>query len=150
MPNWCNNQLTVIEAGHRLESFVQLEEFRSRSSSDNDLLIFSNLVPEPGRPNDDHYDPESWRGENWGTEREPKCDQIEEEPGTLRYQFVTAWSPPEAWVLKVSGIFPALLFDLEYDEPGIGYAGIRSFRGGIVIEETEIDIKEIYPHLEDE
>jgi hypothetical protein len=145
MPNWCNNQLVVTGVSHRIENFSQLEEFRAQSSDPQSLLVFSKLVPEPGKPDDADYDWYSWRVENWGSKWEPDCQDRQEEEGALRYLFQTAWSPPEAWVLKVSEMFPALEFEIEYDEPGMGYAGRSVFRGGTQIEEVEIDIKEIYP-----
>ena len=44
-------------------------------------------------------------------------------PDYAQYGFDTAWSPPETLIEKVSVDWPTLTFRLEYEEPGMNFAG---------------------------
>ena len=49
---------------------------------------------------------------------------LENETDTwVSYQFDTAWSPPEPWVLKVATLFPKCIFNLTYIEEGCDLQG---------------------------
>jgi hypothetical protein len=71
------------------------------------------------------------------------------EDGQDWFGFDSAWGPPMEGLEKLSIMFPELTFDLEYDEPGMGFAGQNIFKNG---SNTEIwyDDNYIHPDLIDE
>lgn len=80
------------------------------------------------------YDPEKWYDgytwcvTHWGTKWDLEMMGVESIPidetwHMLKYNFLTAWSPPEAWVIKVAKDFPELEFRLLYYEPGVYFGG---------------------------
>ncbi len=88
----------------------------------------------------------SWCIANWGTKWDvsesrlhsedlmPDLVQLasgEEEPdGSVEFRFETAWGPPTAAFETVSLDFPELEFTLDYQEPGMGFAGTAKFKNG--------------------
>ena len=50
----------------------------------------------------------------------------------MRFEFLTANSPPTSWLEKVGAIFPNLWLNLEYDEPGMMFRGVACGRGEII------------------
>lgn len=78
-----------------------------------------------------YYDGFTWCATHWGT----KWDLSDVETTgvineQIEYVFETAWSPPDSWLEKVAKDWPDLKFTLNYDEPGIGFAGILVFEHG--------------------
>lgn len=70
---------------------------------------------------DNWYD---WSNTNWGT----KWDACEpyishNDIDYFAVTFDTAWSPPVNWIGNIQQDFPDLRFELEYEEPGMGYGG---------------------------
>ena len=62
-------------------------------------------------------------------------------------RFGTAWSPPEPIVKKLSEMFPALTFKLEYEESGYAYYGFFDCENGEVVRDDSYNItKESHPH----
>jgi len=55
----------------------------------------------------------------------------------LEYYFDTAWSPPSAFVKAASAKFPTLLFELEFEEPGMVFRGSEKFSEGVLIQEVD-------------
>ncbi len=45
---------------------------------------------------------------------------------------MTAWSPPFPIIQSLSSAFPALMFTLEYAEPGINFSGLYETKSGKV------------------
>lgn len=87
----------------------------------------------------------AWQVSNWGTKWEPNIGHVDTENSDYaQYGFDTAWSPPEALIEKVSVDWPTLKFRLEYEEPGMNFAGCCEYQGGEVIfaEERECDYPE--------
>lgn len=67
-----------------------------------------------------------WRMARWGTKWNLDDDILVEGSflkGRLVYHFSTAWSPPIAFVVAASAMFPAVRFDLCFAESGNGFAG---------------------------
>jgi hypothetical protein len=50
--------------------------------------------------------------------------------------FQTAWGPADAGFLKVSAIFPELLFTFDYDEEAGFFAGVHVFQDGAIVFES--------------
>lgn len=73
-----------------------------------------------------------WRIENWGTKWDAGIEAAEESPGSLSYQFDTAWSPPTPVIECMIKTYPGLVFKFKYVEEGPSYAGIMEGFGGSV------------------
>ena len=104
-----------------------------------------------------------WRCANWGTKWDASFDGgrifigLSEEakeaarPSDMAvvvgdhaiYEFDTAWSPPEAWFLRVIEQHPDLGFQLEYGEPGADFAGRVVASGGEVIEDRDVPVGDV-------
>lgn len=75
-----------------------------------------------------------WSIRNWGTKWDAAESSIEDMlPDWIEINFDTAWGPPIEWVLAVEEIFPALNFQLHYDEPGMAFKGVYSCGNNQVI-----------------
>lgn len=82
---------------------------------------------------DDWYD---WQNANWGTKWDAGTAHSDASPGCRTYEFSTAWSPPIEWAKKASLIHPALELAIEYDEPGMCFAGtFKVYRGEVTFDE---------------
>ena len=72
-----------------------------------------------------------WQSANWGTKWEPNLEYADvENSDYAQYGFDTAWSPPETLIEKVSVDWPTLTFRLEYEEPGMNFAGCCEYEAG--------------------
>lgn len=147
MPNWCENCLIVKGQKEKVQEFVdkakgvipyeddELDELKGEPLES--LLVFSNFYPIPKEvlsQDDAWYD---WALENWGCKWDP--DQVELDVVTLgenavaTYHFLTPWSPPDAFVRKISQDMPELDFSLTYAEPGVGFYGkLEIIKGKLV------------------
>lgn len=91
----------------------------------------------------------SWNVSHWGTkwdvavadgyEYSDTC-LVEESENDLSYRFNTAWGAPIPAIEKLSGQFPTLVFDLEYEEEQ-GWGGRVTIRAGKIVEEFVYDSK---------
>jgi len=121
MANWCDNLLYVTGSKKSLQKFLEAcgEEFNLNA-----------LVPVPADITNSRVS--QWCVENWGT----KCDvgdsvtYVSNTFEMIEIRFTTAWSPPLAWVGKVSRYFPDLQFCIKYFEPGFGLAGEYHYKNG--------------------
>lgn len=125
MPNWCSNTLNVScapgNAGtHELEKFVE----HARQGDCEFSLNVLYPCPEPARE------------DNWGTKCDVKsrCEEIELDQGYVNYLFLSAWSPPLAWLEKVSADYPLLHFELHYHEPSMRISGVGVCHAGILVD----------------
>lgn len=134
MPNWCYNRLEVSGPAETVT------DFQKATVTDTGSLSFHALVPMPESvrtaPGDAWY---KWSVDNWGTKwdlRDEPTDFVVTDIAadgtcTLSTDFSTAWAPPVAWCEKVAAKYPALIFRLYFDEPGMSVAGLDIFRDGI-------------------
>lgn len=76
----------------------------------------------------------NWSINNWGTKWDLLEPEVHKEGYIIQHSFKTAWSPPIAWVQKVSEKFPNLVFINEYQEPTELLAGIEVFMKGYLVE----------------
>ena len=83
-----------------------------------------------------------WQYDNWGT-KWGDCDTHLEKPvemsnGSWEVQghFSTPWGPADAGFLKVSSMFPTLLFTFDYDEEAGFFAGMHAFQDGAIVFES--------------
>lgn len=72
-----------------------------------------------------------WCIQNWGTKGNLYETIIKEVSSRiLEYRFLTAWSPPAPVIVKMSEMFPSLLFELEYKEEGNEFEGTLTAQNG--------------------
>lgn len=81
-----------------------------------------------------------WRIANWGTKWDVESAKIYDlwqygNNALVIFEFDTAWSPPNEWLLKTSKSFPELTLTCRYEEPGIGFEGRYSACNGEVLED---------------
>lgn len=158
MPNWCSNILTITPKDNKKNTLMELKAFyyENKGSIDGERqdLTFSSGVPLPKKNGELDYDK---RNVMWGTKWEPTDVYYEDKGDELHYSFETAWSPPIEWVENVSKYYPNLMFNLEYEEPGMGlYGGINVIDGKIEEyqkdeprnEEDEVTPEEAYDILQ--
>lgn len=157
MPNWCFNQLTVTGTKEELIHFIEnglygyeavyaLNEFEKKFSQDQTrgtklVPTMNKIIPVPQDVLDRGYSDAGydWQIENWGTKwdfceftaHNLEHDLKQAEPNSilsLFFNFDTAWSTNEKWVLKASELFPKLIFDLSYEEEAGFFAGCVTYR----------------------
>lgn len=129
MPNWCTNVLAVSGNDDDLTAFLTA---LGGTDPDKPRLSFNALVPMPAEMNDGDawY---GWRLEHWGTKWDLSDDDDQNVQLTdtdVSWQFDTAWGPPEVWLRTVAQRFPALTFQLAYDEPGMDFSGVLTITDG--------------------
>lgn len=151
MPNWCENRLNItgpVEEIQRFKNSVKGKralyapsEFEIKSETEADKVYdftFHSLVPVP----DDvlakgyHEAGYDWQSHHWGTKWDVtgSVKLLEEKDNALLYEMLTAWTPPVKWVNSASVLFPTLIFDLAYSEPGMGFAGYITLLDGDAID----------------
>ena len=104
----------------------------------------------PGVP--DWY---NWSCENWGTKWDctevvfarntPEAPRFEtlkfaSADGAIKYDFLSAWSPPEAWVKAVAKQYKdsSLVFQLSFSECGMNFSGRMRFKDGKQDEDRQV------------
>jgi hypothetical protein len=137
MPNWCENRVEV----HGYDSEDQLKAFKELVISDGSNFNFNKILPMPDALEDttkgsSHVPSEEliekhgydnwydWRIDNWGTKWELAEDvQVSDDGEYIKYDFETAWAPPEGIYHAIKEKFPDLEVTWFYDEPGMQFAG---------------------------
>lgn len=87
-----------------------------------------------------------WGLKHWGTKWDAGEAGFEASPGGRLYTFSTAWGPPGEWVQKASAAHPELTLTIEYDEPGMCFAGTFRVAGGAVLSDEQHE----YEHQHEE
>ncbi len=129
MPNWCLCSLEIRGPAEAVEDFIQ------KNRTESAPLSFSAQVPMPAG----EADPCEWASKHWGTKWEPDLDQCEwqKDEGVISIDMMTAWSPPDEWLVKVSRLHPELTFTLKYDEPSMDFSGKIEVRNGVTLKDNE-------------
>ena len=166
MPNWCTNQLIVcgpitwvdlfhekitVEAGYEiLNSLYPVPEDLTGMPSMAGTIPDDDPNKEQKMANLEKYgavDWYDWSVANWGT-KWGDCDTLyhdslnssEGDLKTSMYTFETAWGPPQEGIIHIAKSFKPLLFDLRYQEPGMGFCGYARIGNGEVIREHTSDL----------
>jgi hypothetical protein len=136
MPNYCSNTLTLKGKAETLKLF------NSENSEGDKGLTFNKKVTRPATQEENWY---SWNCSNWGTKwdisgnasiTQNSTDKPSENgDAEITYSFDTAWTPPTEWVYNVSRFYPEIEFELDYEEPGVDFAGRICIRNGAPIDE---------------
>jgi len=77
-------------------------------------------------------------GCKWGASDPTRNDiVINGEEASVTYHFSTAWGPPIEFFNKVAADFSSLHFSIEYEEPGVGFAGCNEWEEGVCVRQEE-------------
>ena len=123
MPNWCMNDLRISGDTEEILRFIE-------DNKTDGEFCFKTLFPEPEYANpEDWYE---WRVQNWGTkwDVDGNVDVSKIDDNLYRLYFTTAWSPPIHWFETVIKNYPALKFELNAGEPGMGWHHVWQAQGG--------------------
>jgi hypothetical protein len=158
MPNWVSTTLTVkgsqtevqrfvegVKDSKILESYVPCpEELHATvaGSVGEDKAEEHRRQQESNIAKYGHKDWYDWSYENWGT-KWGDCD-TDIQPFYVNnsgswevvIRYMTAWGPADAGFLKVSAMFPTLLFTFDYDEEAGFFAGTQAMRDGASVFES--------------
>jgi hypothetical protein len=102
----------------------------SPSLDSDEVLSFERLLPTP-----DHLVEAGWRDwrlENWGTKWDAHDTSVLDRGGWLEYWFLTAWSPPEAWLEALAAAHPECNFTMVFAEEANQFAGVMTVEDGVV------------------
>jgi hypothetical protein len=152
MPNWVSTSLSVkgsesevkrfidgIKDSKILESYVpcptELHEtvagFMGEDKAEEHGKQQASNIAKYGYK--DWYD---WSYDTWGT-KWGDCDtdigkpmQLNNGQWEVQANYQTAWGPADAGFLKVSALFPELLFTFDYDEEAGFFAGVEAYSKG--------------------
>lgn len=100
-----------------------------------------------------------WNIANWGTKWDVYSDAITPEDmgwhegaEKICFSFDTAWSPPCAWLEAIAEKYPALHFQLHYEEPGCFFAGDLYGENGVCWQDDYDDNRcaELFGYSEEE
>ena len=117
MPNWTENNVLFVGKKKQLETLKTMLK-----SKDNDF-DFNNIVPMPkniyrgllGREEEEKYGDNNWYRwsiDNWGTKWNSVDTRVEENGGTLSYNFMTAWDCPRQIVDALMRMRKTILKDI--------------------------------------
>ena len=138
MPNWCWNTLVIQGADS-----VEVERFAEQNKGAEGPLSFNAMVPMPPWVNRSEKVEEvdmaedtswyGWRRKNWGSKWDLNEDvELSGSPYQLTYTFMTAWSPPLAWLETVAKAVPTLTLTLLWsneDSEAPGALGSIALKG---------------------
>lgn len=141
MPNWCENSLTITGENEEIRKFKE----ENTIIVDGELtLSFNLMVTLPQEEEDNWYD---WHVTYWGTKWDLSNCIINDTGNILNFNFDTAWSPPENWVIYVSPYYPNLSFELKYAEAGMGFSGRTIIQNGTKDEEEYGEYGDFYGEI---
>ena len=117
MPNWTENNVLFVGKKEQLKTLKTMLK-----SKDNDF-DFNNIVPMPknifrgllGREEEEKYGKNNWYHwsiDNWGTKWNSVDTTVEENGGTLSYNFMTAWDCPREIVNALMRMRKTILKDI--------------------------------------
>jgi len=138
MPNYCYNKLTI--SGQK-ESIARFMDMAKAKDSTGELISLASLIPLS-----DDSDEESSKSildkaiEQWGTKWDVcDCSIMYEDNSKTIIEFFSAWTPPEKAIKEIATKFHDLMFVLNYEEAGVGFAGSLEVKGEDVLVEEYRD-----------
>jgi hypothetical protein len=115
MPNYCHNRLRAEGADDMLDAFVVAVADGEKK------LSFEKIVPLGN--GEDAVDA-------WGTTGGPYCLEVRRSRGEIYYEFESSWAPPAELVAAVAALWPDLIVELTFVDPGSGAFGSRYYAEG--------------------
>ena len=102
--------------------------------------IYNKLdLPDDERPQSGY----EWERINWGVKwGASDAHMHHSEDKMVCYSFQTPWSPPMDFMEKIVKDYPELCFKLEYEEPGMAFAGKTEWQDGLCTFEDSWDIED--------
>ena len=156
MPNWCANELYIASKNkHTLDAFTKKVGLKD----DKPDFDFGKILPEPDyekvevlptfpdivgdkKPVKSDHAWWDWRVQNWGTKWDACESHIcNNDINFFCVSFETAWSPPIDWIDNIMENFPDLCFELEYEEPGMGFGGLLQAQYETIWEDHNWDLE---------
>ena len=166
MPNECMNTLGIMGKKEDVEAFVKFV-----TTENNEIALFDSLIPFPKElddstfpvniedkgknselvskyGSDNWYD---WKINNWGT----KWGDYELTPGKItkaysedewhiHFNYTTAWSPGENELANaICKQFPKLKAMIQYEEPGMAFAGETLVLNGKIVRQDIWELKHL-------
>ena len=138
MPNWCENRIEVSG------NVKVLKKFKASVKNEDTQLSLNSLVPLKDSDQDENWDAN--RCDNWGTKWDVEASLDSSDlsngdnyDGSLRYGFMSAWSPPCEAFLTGSKKFKGVKFIIHYDEPGMCFKGVFICQDGKVLKDKYIE-----------
>ena len=150
MPNWCEISLVITSENEQALNKLYLDN----KTEDNEL-DFNCVCPCPSElmnseaPNniDDEQKQElidkygypdwySWCCNNWGTKWNASDVECSHSDTQLTYTFNTAWGPPSQWFTKLTEKYNNFDMRLEFEEPGMDFAGFMDYTDEVLVEES--------------
>ncbi|MCB9423183.1 MAG: hypothetical protein H6667_25520 [Ardenticatenaceae bacterium] len=114
MPNYCNNQLEITGSAADIARFKNLVRGEDTALSLDTLVKMPSFLKliQPGGILPNWYD---WSVKHWGTKWDvTEVTLVNKSDECLVYHFLSAWNPPEAWLIRAAQTFPNLQFQLTY------------------------------------
>lgn len=146
MPNWCNNNLSVVGPVAQIKKFKEQAKWEMKETDGTihkgDFRLSSFIkMPKELDIGENWY---NWNitnyGCKWDCDGELENDEIDflGVEAQLDYWFDSPWGPPIIWLEKVSKKYMKLKFTMCYEEPGMGFKGEAFAEKGIV-EDKELE-----------
>lgn len=153
MPNYCNNDLSIVGKPTKIKKFLQ------DGLNDKGEWVMSNYYPMPSELDDeiglnqisdaesrdlkDKYGADNWytwRINNWGTKWDCTANHYNIDGNELFINFDSAWTPPIDWLTTIAKNYPDLKFRLTYMEEGCQICGLVCVNDDDLMIETDSPI----------
>ena len=150
MPNWCLNTIRVVgdnDSVNKIPSF-----FVKKDSSE--YLDFTQLIPLEKK--EDITLDLNQRSEFWGIKSSGmeingyNIKSLDKNNSMLEFESDTPWNPPLSFFYWISNMYPTLLFQVVYDEPGMSFSGNFIVQNGEILESDEYEESTMTWALEEE
>jgi len=121
MPNWCENNLSVIGDENEIRRFCETGLI-TVVEKNGDIKQEWSLEPYYPYP-DGNWD-HDWCVKHWGTKWDANYTFHECDKNSFFVRFLSAYNPPVDWLHKVQQDYPTLKFKLTYIEVFESFCGI--------------------------
>jgi len=140
MPNHVTNKLCITGPKKDREAFLATLKKPGYGERPAGEFCFHQTVPMPSDISRDNLsfdemerNPRNWYRwscDNWGTKWcNYETSPVEVGSKSVKVEFRTAWSPPDAWMIRASELFPTLKFCNKWKDEG-GPSGTHTYRNG--------------------
>ena len=140
MANDCENTLYIEGTEEEIFSFIK-ENASQDETGEKVFFTFTASIPVQLKEKDNFYD---WAVENWGTKWDAEVEEDWEYHDLMaQISFITAWCPPEEYIVTISKLYPNLTFTLQYVEHGLQFCGDIVANNGVSYN-TDLDYENVY------